>query len=328
MPTNLPPEYFEADQRYRAAKTTSEKITCLEDLISTIPKHKGTDKLRADLRKRLSKLKAASQVRKRVSKRDSAFSIDREGAGQVVVVGPANVGKSSLVATLTNASPEVAAFPFTTWEPTPGMMPIENIQIQLIDTPPLNREYVEPELFALIRRSDLILLVIDLQTDPLQQLEDSIAVLQDERIIPCHLRDRHKGRRRVTFIPFLVLANKYDDEDWSEDYDIFCELLEADWPLLPVSATSGRNLEHLKRVLFDRLEIVRVYSRAPGQEPDYSSPFTLQKGATVEEFARKIHQDFYVQLKAARVWGSGAFDGQMVGRDHVLRDGDEVELRI
>jgi ribosome-interacting GTPase 1 len=132
----------------------------------------------------------------------------------------------------------------------------------------------------------------------------------------------------VTYKPLLVLANKYDDEDWSEDFDIFCELLETDWPLLPVSATSGRNLEHLKRVLFDRLEVIRVYSRAPGQEPDYSSPFTLPKGTIVEEFARKVHQDFFRQLKSARVWGSGAFDGQMVGRDHVLHDGDEVELRI
>jgi len=141
MPANLPPEYFDAEKRYRAAKMPAEKIACIEELLSIIPKHKGTDKLRADLRRRLSKHKTALQVKKGTGKRTSAFCIDREGAGQVIVIGLANVGKSALVGALTNACPEVAAFPHTTWKPTPGMLPVENIQIQLVDTPPLNRDY-------------------------------------------------------------------------------------------------------------------------------------------------------------------------------------------
>ncbi len=328
MPTNLPPEYFEAETRYRAAQSTAEKIACLEELISTIPKHKGTDKLRADFRRRLSKLKAASQTRKRASRQHSAFLIRKEGAGQVVVVGPTNVGKSALVAVLTNASPEVADAPYTTWQPTPGMMPVENIQIQLVDTPPLDRDFVEPELMDLIRRSDLILLVVDLQTYPVQQLEDTIALLQEHRIGPYHLKDRYPQQRGMTFIPLLVLANKSDDESLDEVFEIFCELLEDDWPLLPVSAATGRNLERLKWVVFERLGIIRVYSKAPGKEPDLSAPFVLQKGSTVAEFAREVHQDFFKKLKAARVWGSGVYDGQMVQRDHVLHDSDVVELRI
>jgi ribosome-interacting GTPase 1 len=328
MPTNLPPEAVEAEQRYRAARSVAEKIACLEEFISTIPKHKGTDKLRADLRKRLSKLKTTPQARKGVSRRDSPFHIDREGAGQVVVVGPANVGKSALVAALTNANPEVADYPFTTWTPTPGMMPMENIQIQLIDTPPLNRDFVEPDLLDLIKRSDLILLVVDLQTDPVQQLEDTVALLEEHRIVPCHLKDRYAEGRRLTFVPLLVLANKNDDESLDENFDIFCELLEDDWPLLPISATTGRNLERLKRVVFERLEVIRVYSRPPGKDPDLSAPFILEKGSTVAEFAGKVHRDFFKKLKTARVWGSVAYDGQMVRRDHVLCDGDVVELRI
>jgi len=328
MPANLPPQYFEAERRYRAAKSTAQKITHLEELLSTIPKHKGTDKIRADFRRRLSKLKAAAQVRKSVSRRESAFRIDREGAGQLVVVGPTNVGKSALVAALTNATPEVAGSPYTTWQPTPGMMPIENVQIQLIDTPPLSRDFVEPEFLDLIRRSDLILLVVDLQTDPIQQLEDTIALLQEHRIVPRRLRDRYTEQRGLTFIPLLVLVNKNDDENSDEDFEIFRELLEDDWPLLPVSATTGRNLERLKRVVFDRLEIIRVYAKPPGKEPDLSAPFIVKKGSTVEDFAGKIHQDFLENLKTARVWGSAAYDGQMVGRDHVLADGDVVELRI
>jgi ribosome-interacting GTPase 1 len=329
MPTNLPPEALEAEQRYRAAKSVAEKTACLEEFISLIPKHKGTDKLRADLRRRLSKLKAeASLARKKVSRRDSAFRIEKEGAGQAVVIGPANVGKSALVATLTNATPEVSPAPYTTWEPTPGMMPIENIQVQLVDTPPLNRDYVEPELLNLIRGSDLILLVVDLQTYPIEQLEDTVAILQEHRIVPSHLRDRYAEQQRLTFKPLLVLVNKNDDQSSDEDFEVLRELLGDEWALLPVSATTGRSLERLKQAVFERLDVMRVYSKPPGKEPDLSTPFILSKGSTIGEFAGKVHQDFVENLKAARVWGSAVYDGQMVGRDYVLHDGDVVELRI
>jgi hypothetical protein len=329
MPVNLPPEALEAEQRYREAKTIPEKIARLEEFLSTIPKHKGTDKLRADLRRRLSKLRAAAKTKKGVGKRESPYHIDREGAGQVVVIGPTNVGKSALVATLTSASPEVSEAPFTTWRPTPGMMPWENIQIQLIDTPPLDRGYVEPELLDLIRRADMILLAVDLQTDPVGQLEECIALLEEHRIVPEHHRERFPQEDpRYVFKPLLVLVNKYDDESYDEYYQICCELVDDEWPMLPVSAATGHNLEQMKRMVFDRLEIIRVYSKPPGREPDFSAPFVMKKGGTVEEFAGKVHQDFLKNLKAARVWGSTAFDGQMVSRDYVLHDGDVVELRI
>ncbi len=328
MPANLPPDYFEAEKRYRAAKTPAEKIACLEEMLSIMPKHKGTDKLRAGLRKRISKLKSASQTKKSISKRDSAFRIDKEGAGQVVVVGLANVGKSALVATLTNANPEVADFPLTTWKPTPGMMPVEDIQIQLVDTPPLNRDYLEPELLDLIRRSDLILLVVDLQTDPVQQLEDTVTLLEEHRIVPHHLQERHTEQRLFRFIPVLVLANKNDDENTDEHLEIFRELLEEDWPSLSVSAETGRNLELLKQTVVEKLKIIRVYSKAPGKEPDLTAPFVLKKGSTVEDFAGKVHKDFVEKLKVAKVWGEAVYDGQMVQRDHILQDGDVVELHI
>jgi hypothetical protein len=329
MPTNLPPEYFDAEKRYRAATSPQEKVATLEELISTIPKHKGTDKLRADLRRRLSKLKdAAAQSKKGVSKHESAFRIDKEGAGQAVLVGPANVGKSALVAALTHATPEVADYPYTTWQPTPGMMSFENIQIQLVDTPPLDREFVELQLMDLIRRSDLILLVVDLLTDPIQHLEGSVALLEEHRIIPHRLRDHYPETRRLTFIPMLVVANKYDDEGMDENLEIFRTLLEDDWSLVAVSATTGRNLEQLKRMVFNRLEVVRVYTKVPGKGPDLATPFVLKEGDTVEVLARKIHKDFVENLKTARVWGKALYDGQMVSRDYILHDGDVVELHI
>lgn len=330
MPTNLPPEYFAVEERYRAAQTHEEKISTLEELISTIPKHKGTDKLRADLRRRLSKLKNATQTRKDVGRQVSPYHIDKEGAGQVVIVGPPNVGKSSLVAALTNATPEVAEYPFSTHMPVPGMMPIENIQVQLIDTPPLNEDFVEPQMMDLIRRSDLVLLIVDLQSYPITQLEDSLALLKEQRILPQHLKESHPEPQRFFFKPVLVLVNKTDDEQLDEDFEVLCELVGEgeECPLLPLSAETGRGVDRFKRAVFDRLGIMRIYSKPPGKEADLSAPFVLPKDSTVQEFAAKVHGDFVDNLKSARIWGTGVYDGQMVGREHQLHDGDVVELRV
>ncbi|MGD8805698.1 MAG: TGS domain-containing protein [Chloroflexota bacterium] len=328
MPTNLPAEYYEAEERYRAADSPEEKIRTLEDLISTVPKHKGTDKLRADLRRRLSKLKESSASQKGVSRHVSAFQIDREGAAQVAVIGPTNVGKSALVTALTNASPEVAATPYTTWTPAPGMMELEGAQVQLIDTPPLDREYVEPALLDLMRRADLLLLVVDLQGFPIEQLESTVDLLIENRIVPKYRRDENDSGERGLVKSLLVVANKVDDPRCDEDFEVLCELLDAPCPLLPFSAATGRHLDALKQAVFDTLGIIRVFSKPPGREPDLGVPFVMRKGDTVEELARKVHRDFYHNLKSARIWGSGRFDGQIVGRDHVLEDGDVIELRL
>jgi small GTP-binding protein len=328
MPTNLPPDYFKVEEQFRSAKSTAEKIAYLEEMLSIVPKHKGTDKLRGDLRRRLSKLRSRAQSQKGVSRQISPYHIDREGAGQVVIVGPANVGKSALVATLTNATPVVAEYPFTTWVPTPGMMQIEDVQVQLIDTPPVNQEFVDPEMLNLIRRSDLVLVVVDLQGYPIEQLEQTIALLEENRILSQAWEERYPDRRRLTFVPLLVVVNKVDDEEADEDFEVLLELLEDSWPLVPASARTGYHLDDLRWAVFERLNIIRVYSKPPGREPEFGAPFVMARGSTVEEFAAKVHQDFYRQLKSARVWGSATFEGQMVGRDYVLHDRDVVELRI
>lgn len=328
MPTNLSPEAIQAEERYREASTPEEKIARLEEYISAIPKHKGTEKLRADLRKKLSKLKNASQGQKGAARQASVFQIDREGAGQVAVVGAPNVGKSALVVALTNAEPEVSPAPYTTWTPTPGMILIDHVQIQLLDTPPLSAEYIEPQLIELIRRTDMVLLVVDIEGLTLQQLEDTAAILIEHHILPIHHQDRYPDSRVTDFRPFLVVVNKCDDEGDDEDYEILCELLEDEWPLLSISATNERGLDDLKKAVFAALEIMRVYSKPPGKEPDYSAPFVLPHGSTVEEFAGKVHQDFIANLKTARVWGTGVHPGQPVGRDHILHEGDVVELKI
>ncbi|MBE0572780.1 MAG: 50S ribosome-binding GTPase [Ignavibacteriaceae bacterium] len=328
MPTNLPPEYFRAEQVFREAESTSAKVAALEEMMSTIPKHKGTDKLRAELRRKISKLKENQQKKKGAGKHESEYHIEKEGAGRVVLIGFENTGKSSIVAALTHATPKISEAPFTTWQPLPGMMEFEDIQIQLIDTPPISKEHSQPELFDLIRSSDLILLIINLQTTPFQQLEDSLDILNQHKIIPKQWEEKTNDERRIEFIPVLVIVNKDDDDLFDEDFEVFKELTEIDLPLLPISVTNKRNLDKLKNQVFRSLGIIRIYSKPPGKEPDLSKPFILKKANTVEELAGKVHHDFIHNLKTARVWGKNVFDGQMVGKDHVLHDKDIVELHL
>lgn len=325
MPTNLPPQYYDVEEKFRAASDPQEKIEFLQELIGTVPKHKGTDKLRADLRRKLSNLRDSAKSGKKAARHESPYRIDREGAGQVVICGPANTGKSSLLRAVTNAEPEVEPYPFSTWGPTPGMIAIDNVQVQLIDTPALDRDYIEPDHIDLIRRSDLALIVLDIQDFPIEQLQWTMSFLAERGIVP-EGYEGTEGRGRRT-LPFVVAVNKVDDESHDEDYEVFCQLLEEDWETVPISAETSRNLDALRWSLFGGLKIMRVYSKAPGREADLEEPFVLPLGSDVETFAAHVHQDFVANLKSARIWGSGEFEGQMVSRDHVLQDGDIVELK-
>lgn len=330
MPTNLPPDYYSVEKQYKAATDTAEKIELLEEMMTKIPKHKGTDHLRADLRRKLSKLKTTGGSKKGAARHASVYNIGKEGAGQIVIVGAPNVGKSSLVASETNADPDVSIAPFSTWGPTPGMMAIDNIQVQLIDTPPLNTEHIEADMFNLVRNCDLVLVMVDLQADPVQQLEDTMEILTQQRVVPEHLTERFAdAERRYFFKPCLIVANKCDDESDDEVFEIFRELLDGDCPMMPVSVQTGRNIEVMKQKIYQKLGIMRVYSQAPGEQAKLHLPFVVHLGSTVEQFAGKVHQDFVENLKSARVWGkSAAFEGQTVSREHELQDGDIVELSM
>ena len=328
MPANLPPMYFAVEKRFRDGRTIEEKIEALEEMLAIMPKHKGTDKLKADLRRKLAKLKAEGQQKKGGSRRESSYSIEREGAAQVAVIGPPNAGKSSLVASMTNASPEVAAFPHSTWKPTPGMAHFENIQFQLIDTPPLTREYIDPYLPDLLRRVDMLLLLLDLQADPLGQYEEVRSLLAEWRIFPEGGPVPEDLRKPPSLKKMMLAVNKVDGVKEEEDYRVFLELAEPGLPSLAVSVREGRNLHDLILRIYDLAGIIRVYTKAPGQEPDLSAPFVLPRESTLEDLAVKIHKDFQEKLKYARIWGKAVFSGQMVQKDYVLQDGDIAEFHL
>ncbi len=327
MPTNLPPEFYDADRKYREAATNEEKIAALEEMLTTIPKHKGTDKLRAEYRKKLSKLKSVNQTKKQVSKHDSHFVIEKEGAGRIIALGSANTGKSSLIKTFSHASPEISENPYTTWIPTPGMMNFENVQFQLIDTPPLDRDYLEPEFINLIKSSDLVILMLDIQAYPLQQIDLDIRVLKEYHIMPESFKPDEPDKR-VSYIPFIILVNKVDSPELMDEFEVLDELLGEDHKLIPFSLKNRINYDKLMESLLRTMNIIRVYSKPPHEDADMSQPFVLKTGDTLDDFARKVHRDFAEQLKSARVWGENVYDGQHIGHDYILSDGDIIELHI
>ncbi len=328
MPANLTPDYLAAEKRYRQAKTDDEKLACLEEMLSAIPKHKGTDKMQADLRRRISQMKkraSESQTRRR---KGFSHKIPKEGAGQVVLLGAPNVGKSQLLAAMTNARPDVAPYPFTTRAPIPGMMSFENCQIQLVDIPPVSDEHTEHWIPEIVRAADGVLLVIDLGSpDVLQQVEYPIARLERTKI-KLVAAPEESCPPNVTQKKTLLIANKADMEKAQEIFSTLKDLYGEQLPLLAVSAKSGAGLDELRHAVFDLLEIVRIYSKSPGKQADMNTPFTVPRGSTVLNFAEAVHKDFAAELRFARIWGSAKFDGQQVTKDYVLADGDIVELHV
>jgi len=201
--------------------------------------------------------------------------------------------------------------------------------VQVIDTPPIGDEYIDPEFLNLIRRVDLVLVMIDLHAHPVQQLEFVLQKLQENRIAPKYLEGQIEAEGFLLHVPTLVVVNKFDSEEYEEHYQIFKELLGQEYPMVPVSVQTGHNLEALKQMIFEKLGVIRVYSKAPGKDVDKSAPFVVDQGIQLGDFAGKVHKDFQEKLKSAKIWGTSAdFDGQMVSRDHVLEDEDIVELQI
>lgn len=317
MPANLPPEYFEAEKRFKEAQTPHEKITALEELIATVPKHKGTDKLRADLRRRLSQLRKEAVKRKRAGK-GSLYTIERQGAGQVALVGFANSGKSSILSVLTNAKPVIADYPMSTVMPISGMMPYEDIQFQLIDLPPIGNESTDGWVSSIIRMVNVIMLVVDLTEDPDVQVDLLIEQLNKWRIPLSKDEDKAK--------PIIIAGNKMDLG--GDNVNPLLERFGDVYPVYGVSAITKAGLEDLRRGIFEASGIIRVYSKEPGKEPDMNTPFTLPRGSNVLDLAGLIHKDFVKNFKYACIWGSARFDGQRVNKDYLLHDGDIVEYHV
>ena len=333
MSANLTPEYRAAEAAFRKARDPRERLECLRAMLRVIPKHKGTDHLQGDIKRRIKELsEELERPRKGGARGGPALMIRPEGAAQLALIGPPNAGKSSLHARLTASGAQAAPYPFTTQHPEPGMLPHEDIAFQLVDLPAVSPEHPVPWLASALGTADAALLVVDLD-DPacVEQVETVHALLRERRVT---LTDRWEPAAAegdedpfALRLPTLLLANKADRvADGDAELRAFLDLTGLRYPALAVSATTGQGLGQLGPWLFGHLGIARVYTKAPGRPPDRDRPFTLRRGQTVEDLARLVHKDFARSLRYARVWAKSGFDGQQVGREHPLADGDVVEL--
>lgn len=308
MPANLTPEYRGAEARFRAAENDEQKLEALEQMYSTIPKHKGTEKMRADIKRRMSKIREKSKHSSTTRKHFDDYFIAREGSGQIVLLGPPNSGKSSIFSMLTSAETEVASYSYTTQNPIPGMLEYNDILIQLIDTPPISAEHIQHKVIDLARSADSIGIILD--------GSDEILLDSFEEI---------RARLSNSNIGFIAV-NKMDVPDAHENFDILKEHYGDEFVIHPISAHTEDGLEALKYIMFSSLGIIRIYSKEPGRPADMGKPFTLKKGSTLLDFAAKIHKDFIRELKFGRAWGAGIIEGAQIARDHILEDGYVVEL--
>lgn len=329
MPANLTPEYRAAEIAFRQAKTEEERLECLQEMLRTIPKHKGTEKMQGDIKRRISKLKQKEEAVRRSRRRASTHRLRREGAGSIALVGAPNTGKSRLLAALTRAEPEIAPYPFTTQTEYPAIMPYQDVQIQLVDLPPVAEEHTEFWVLDLIKACDGMLFLVDLESeDPVEQFEKTLRLLGEAFIVPVPPAGRTERGFREKRIKTWLVASKCDGPEEEELLRLFQEMVSTDLPVLPVSAATGTNLDRLRDEVFRMLGVIRVYSKPRGKEPDLSAPFTLPRDSTIAELAQMVHKDLAEHVKFARVWGGSKFEGQQVGREHVLQEGDIVELHV
>ena len=331
MPANLTPQYREAEDHYRAAETHADKLAALQDMLRIIPKHKGTERMQSDIKRKIAKLREGDDKKTGQSKRGVEYNVDKDGGGQVVLIGPPNSGKSMLLSKLTNALPDVGQYPFTTHKPLPGMMEFEDIKIQIVDMPPISEEFTEPWMVAVARNGDAVLFVVDASdSDVLDQIETTLSVLEKHRL---NLYGwEHGVPEDDTGSMFtqaaLMVANKMDQPDSAYNLEIIREFYGDRFPIYPVSSETGVGLEKLKSDVFRMLDIVRVYTKIPGKPADMKSPFMLPQGSTLLDLTMTIHKGFAQKLRFAKIWGKEKFDGQMVSRDYELVDGDIIELHV
>lgn len=330
MPANLTPEYKKAEERYKAAGADEEKLAALEEMLRQIPKHKGTEHLQGDIKKRISKVRAAMESggKKGGTKHVDVFSVPKSGAGQVALVGMPNCGKSAILAALTKAPVTVADYPFASDKPVPGMALFEDVPIQLVDAPPISADFAPPGLVNTYRSADLLAIVIDLAGGVLEQMEvctaylDSHTLIRDEAGLAKDPAAERLGRK--TF----VIATKADIAP-AGTLETLKELTGRPFEYIRVSSETGEGLDTLMRRTFQMLDVVRVYAKKPHEEADMNEPFTLKRGGTVHDLATLVHRELAEKLQTARAWNSpDIHDGQKVPREHVLSDKEIIELHF
>ncbi len=317
MPANLPQIYHKIEARLKFADSAEEKISILREMLAVMPKHKGTDGLRAELNSKIAKLKKEAKKKPQARRLDLTH-VPKMGIAQVVLMGAPNSGKSTLLAKLTNADPEIASYPFTTQKPDVGMIEFENVQIQLVDTPPLYENFHPPWLLALGRSSDILIGLIDgRKANPIKELNLLLNRFEGGSIF-LESRDYYTGDELMKKRGFIIISRSKE-----EDLRLLREKHadRLDFQRFDINS----DVEILKEKIYNFLNLIRIYTKPPGKNADFTEPVVLRKDATVEDAAYHIHKDFADKMKYTKLW-RGDKNPRQVGPEEVLMEGDVVEF--
>jgi len=304
MPVNASPEFAHAELKFDRAQSDDERLLAMEEMMSTMPGHKGAESLRSQLRMRYKKLKEKMENKGKRSGRKNIQTIKKESM-QATIVGFPNTGKSSLFQVLTGTKNlTISSVAFSTYTSLVAMMPFEDVKIQLLDLPPFPNEDK-----SLINTTDTLIIVID----NLSQIDESEKYIQRTAAKKLYvftksdlLNEQEKRRLEAT------LKSKYKKIDctiFSNKEHVRTEVYE------------------LKNKIFKTFPIIRVYTKEPKKEST-GIPMILDHGATAKDIAEKIIKGMSKKIRKTRIWGpSSKFPGQMVGLEHVLKDKDTVEFQ-
>jgi small GTP-binding protein len=304
MPANLPPQFFELQRKLNQTKDIQGKIEILQEMLAICPKHKGTERVQEEIKKKIAKLKRTEPKK---IKREEIYFVRKEGAGQVLILGPPNSGKTSLINLLCNTNFKVANYPFTTQLPTPGMLKYENVLIQIVDTPPITRDFKPGWLKNLARQADSILVLTDLENDPENQLKEIEEILNEWKI----------EKEKIFFV-----GNKIDSEKGKENF----EKLKKIFDIFGISTKEKIGIEELKRKIFESLKIIRVYPKEPRKEVDFENPFVLRRGTKLIDFVKEINEEWVERFRGGKLYEKDLKSFKIVGKYYELKDGDIIEF--
>jgi len=310
MPANLPPEFLEWQKKLSLAKEAEEKIEILKTMLGVCPKHKGTEKIQEELKKKIAKLK---REKPKKVKREGIYVVKKEEAGQVLIVGPANAGKTSFLNFICGTNFKVQDYPFTTQIPQVGMAQFENIKIQIVDTPPLSKDFKPGWLKNLARQADLVLVLIDLTKEPEKNLEEILEILADWQI------EKEK---------IFVLANKSELEGAQQNFDKLKQKFDKLKTRFEIKEFSTKTFsaEALKKEIFEALKIVRVYLKERNKKPDFSQPFILKKGEKLISLVEKLNKEWLKKFKGAKIFSNDLKSFRILGKNYLLKDGDIIQI--
>ncbi len=390
MPTNLPPEAMDKWEEVEAARTPREKMQKMQEFLKYVPQHKGTMKLRGEIKRKIALIRNDLEEKKRKGVGKSSggpkLFIEKEGSAQIALIGMTNVGKSCLMSATTNSKVLVTPTPFSTHEPVPGIMNYGDIQFQLIEAPALMKGSSDGRgtgnvTLGLARNADGVILMVDLSRNPIEQLELILVELEKSHIlvnkpsgrvtidrrhagtalrvillghlVDCNMRDVedllreykiHDAIVRINgdvkledvedaifettiYKPAVIAANKLDLKGTQTNLCILKQHVNGKLPVIAISCEHKVGLEELGKALFDRLGVIRVYTKDPGSKEETGRPFTLKRGATINDLAKNIHKEFVQNFLFAMVWAKRLpFSPKKVGLNFILEDMDVVEI--